>query len=135
MDNSYYMMHIGALIATGFFWWMGGTIVSCYFPFLLSAKYYYVVKKLILCKIFLSRQLNGSSKSKTRIEDRNKLPIVGLIYYIIGTILLIVFWVSDFCSIITPAISEPSPVAQFLVFLGPYFMIGMVLNCILTSLL
>lgn len=135
MDNSYYFMHIGALIGAGpLLWLWGWTTLSCYFPFLLSAKYYYVVKKPILSKILISKQLNRSSKSKTRIEDRNKLPIIGLIYYIIGAVLLIMFWVSDFCAIIEATVNEPSSVVQSLAFLTPYSIIGMLLLYMVSAL-
>lgn len=135
MDKSYYFMHIGALISVGPFIWFGGEMVSCYFPFLLSAKYYYVIKNPLLCKILISTQLNRSPKSKTRLEDRNKLPLVALIYYVLGTILLVAFVVSDICAIIQATKSEVSSVIQFLAQFAPYSIIGMMLLAILTSLL
>lgn len=136
MDSGYYFMHIGALIGIGPLMWLWGWgVLSCYFPFLLSAKYYYVVKTPILRKILISTQLNRSSKSKTRIEDRNKLPIIGLVYYMIGTILLVIFLISDFCAMIQPTINEPSSVIRLLAFLSPYTVIAIMLLYVITFLL
>lgn len=134
MDKSYYFMHIGALMSVGPFIWFGGEMVSCYFPFLLSAKYYCVIKNPLLCKILISTQLNRSPKSKTRIEDRNKLPLIALIYYIIGMILLVAFVVSDLCAVIQATKSEVSSTIQFLAPFAPYSIIGMMLLAMLSAL-
>ena len=58
-------------------------LCSCYFPFLLSAKYYYVIKIRWLRTILISQQITRSSEGKTAFEDRNKLPLMGCIYCIV----------------------------------------------------
>ena len=55
-------------------------LCSCYFPFLLSAKCYYVIKIRWLRTILISPQITRSSEGKTAFEDRNKLPLIGCIY-------------------------------------------------------
>ena len=58
-------------------------LCSCYFPFLLSAKCYYVIKIRWLRTILISTQITRSSEGKTAFEDRNKLPFIGYIYCIV----------------------------------------------------
>ena len=58
-------------------------LCSCYFPFLLSAKCYYVIKIRWLCTILISPQITRSSEGETAFEDRNKLPLIGCIYCIV----------------------------------------------------
>ena len=58
-------------------------LCSCYFPFLLSAKCYYVIKTRWLRTILISTQITRSSEGKTAFEDRNKLPLIGCIYCIV----------------------------------------------------
>lgn len=135
MDNSYYFMHIGALIGVGPLMWLWGWgMLSCYFPFLLSAKYYYVVKNPILRKILISTQLSRSQKSRTQISDRNKLPMIGIAYYVLGTISLIVFYISDICAMVKDTIGTNSSVIYSLAFLAPYSVAGIALLCVLTFL-
>ena len=58
-------------------------LCSCYFPFLLSAKCYYVIKIRWLRTILISTQITRSSEGETAFEDRNKLPFIGYIYCIV----------------------------------------------------
>jgi hypothetical protein len=55
-------------------------LCSCYFPFLLSARFYVTIKKPKLCNILISPYRNRESSSQTAYEDRNKLPLSGCIY-------------------------------------------------------
>ena len=77
-------------------------LCSCYFPFLLSAKCYYVIKIRWLRTILISPQITRSSEGKTAFEDRNKLPLIGCIYCIVVfprifcEILISIFFVISF---------------------------------------
>lgn len=55
-------------------------LCSCYFPFLLSAKFYYRVRSKKLRGILISPRRTRSKDSETAPEDRNKLPLLGCIY-------------------------------------------------------
>lgn len=55
-------------------------LCSCYFPFLLSAKFYYRVRSKKLRGILISPRRTRSKDSETAPEDRNKLPLLGCIF-------------------------------------------------------
>ena len=55
-------------------------LCSCYFPFLLSSKFYYRVRNKKLQSILISPRRTRSKDSETAPEDRNKLPLLGCIY-------------------------------------------------------
>lgn len=59
-------------------------LCSCYFPYLLSAKIYYTIKNKRLQNILIAHQRTRSADSKTKQEDRNKLPFIGCIYCIVA---------------------------------------------------
>lgn len=67
---------------------ISGRNVACYYPFLLSAKRFVVVKNPKLRQFLISDSKNRSSSTKTRVEDRDKMSILGLIYYVLQAILL-----------------------------------------------
>ena len=58
-------------------------LCSCYFPFLLSSKFYYQVRNKKLQSILISPQRTRSKDSETAPEDRNKLPLLGCVYCIV----------------------------------------------------
>lgn len=58
-------------------------LCSCYFPFLLSAKFYYRVRSKKLRGILISPRRTRSKDSETAPEDRNKLPLLGCIYCVV----------------------------------------------------
>ena len=62
---------------------VGGQSNTCYYPFLLSHKFYIIVKNPKLQKILISDQLNRSKSTQTRPEDRNKMAVLGIIHYVI----------------------------------------------------
>ena len=62
---------------------VGGQSNTCYYPFLLSHKFYIIVKNPKLQKILISNQLNRSKSTQTRPEDRNKMAVLGIIHYVI----------------------------------------------------
>ena len=84
------MKQIFVLVLTvlwlSFITWVCGRGLSCYYPFLLSAKHYVVIKNPILRKLLISDRLNRSSNTKTRLVDRDKLPMIGALYYSIRTV-------------------------------------------------
>lgn len=132
VDLGYYFMHLGALIGVGPLVWLYGWGLSCYYPFLLSARFYCVVNHPILQKILISTQLTRSQNSRTRIEDQNKLSAIGLLYYIIGAVFLAAFYVSDICVLIRDTTGMAAPVIHTLAFFSPYLIIGMAILCIVT---
>lgn len=68
-------------------------LCSCYFPFLLSARFYYTIKSPTLRSILISPQRTRDKGSKTAPKDRNKLPLLGCIYCVVTFLWL-------FCEII-----------------------------------
>ena len=58
-------------------------LCSCYFPFLLSSKFYYRVRNKKLQSILISPRRTRSKDSETAPEDRNKLPLLGCVYCIV----------------------------------------------------
>ena len=110
-------------------------LCSCYFPFLLSAKYYYVIKTRWLRTILISTQITRSSEGKTAFEDRNKLPLIGCIYCIVVfpwifceilislIFLILAFLESEF--VYSPFITELKSFEEML-FLNKYFLLFMV---------
>lgn len=77
-----------------------GRIFSCYYPFLLSRKYYITIKNARLQNLLISDQKNRSKSTKTQVEDRNKMSIVGIIYYSLQTVLLTLFYTFAICILI-----------------------------------
>ena len=67
------------------------SVCSCYYPFLLSWRAYYVVKSRRIQKILISAQRNRSSGSKTSPEDRNKMALLGCIGWLITLIWALCF--------------------------------------------
>lgn len=55
-------------------------LCSCYFPYLLSAKFYLTIKNKRLQNFLIAHQRTRSADSKTKQEDRNKMPFIGCIY-------------------------------------------------------
>lgn len=55
-------------------------LCSCYFPFLLSSKFYLTIHLPNLQNILISPQLTRPAASQTSPEDRNKLPLWGCVY-------------------------------------------------------
>lgn len=125
MESSFYLVHLGVLAGVGLFVWLWGWgMLSCYFPFLLSAKYYCRVKPPALRKLLISDRLNRSASSKTRLEDRDKLPAVGAVYYAAGAVLLGLFYVSEGCVIVRETLGTQSAAVHALAALSPCFGVG-----------
>lgn len=74
--------------------WLNGWVISCYFPFLLTARFYFTIKNPQLCRLLLSDGFNRSGSTRTRLEDRNKMPFLGVVYYITSIFLLVLLWAS-----------------------------------------
>ena len=107
-------------------------LCSCYFSFLLSAKFYYRVRNKKLQSILISPRRTRSKDSETAPEDRNKLPLLGCIYCAVIfpwllceiVILLIVFALvlleSDF--LYSPFMTNLISICEFL-YVNKYFWI------------
>lgn len=63
---------------------MIASICSCYFPYLLSWRAYYVVKSKRMQEILISEKRNRSRDSKTAPEDRNKMAFLGCICWLVN---------------------------------------------------
>ena len=74
--------------------WLVGWGTACYFPFRLTAKFYCVIRNPQLSRLLISDRFNRSSQTKTRLEDRNKLPLLSLLYDGGAAVLLVLLWVS-----------------------------------------
>ena len=105
-----------------FITWVCGRGLSCYYPFLLSAKQYVVIKNPILRKLLISDRLNRSSNTKTRLADRDKLPIIGASYYIVASILLGALYISSICTIVGDVTDTDSKLIHALATLYPYLL-------------
>lgn len=120
------MKQIFVLVLTvlwlSFIIWVCGRGLSCYYPFLLSAKHYVVIKNPILRKLLISDRLNRSSNTKTRLVDRDKLPMIGASYYIVESILLGVFYISSICTIISDVSDTDSKLIHILAAPYPYLL-------------
>ena len=85
-------MSIETCLCLIFFGWIWEVMVaiflerlcSCYFPFLLSAKFYYRVRSEKLRGILISPRRTRSKDSETAPGDRNKLPLLGCVYCIVA---------------------------------------------------
>lgn len=85
-------MSIETCLCLIFFGWIWEVMVaiflerlcSCYFPFLLSAKFYYRVRSKKLRGILISPRRTRSKDSETAPGDRNKLPLLGCVYCIVA---------------------------------------------------
>lgn len=71
-----------------------GRACSLYFPYLVTAKIYYTIKSKRLQTFFISTYLNRSLPNATDAKDRNKLPLLGCIYYAIGIPLVTVAYIA-----------------------------------------
>lgn len=110
-------------------------LCSCYFPFLLSAKYYFVIKIRWPRTILISTQITRSSGGKTAFEDRNKLPLIGCIYCIIVfpwifleiliSLLFLFFAILKSELVYSPFMTELKSFEEML-FLNKYFLLLMV---------
>ena len=60
------------------------SMCSCYFPYLLSWRAYYVVKNKRMQEILIAGQRNRSRDSKTAPEDRNKMTFLGCVCWLIN---------------------------------------------------
>ena len=86
-------MSIETCLCLIFFGWIEEVMVaiflerlcSCYFPFLLSAKFYYRVRSKKLRGILISPRRTRSKDSETAPGDRNKLPLLGCVYCIVAS--------------------------------------------------
>ena len=83
----YFFICIFITLSTGLF----SSICSCYFPFLLSWRAYYVVKSKRMQEILISEKRNRSKDSKTAPEDRNKMAFWGCIGWITTVLWTICF--------------------------------------------
>ena len=88
MGNLEWWNYLIVTLILGIIFFIGGHVQTCYYPFLLTRKFYIVIKNPKLQKILISDQLNRNRSSRTRLEDRNKLPIHGFVHYIIQSLLL-----------------------------------------------
>lgn len=132
MDFSNYLIYIGAYLSAVPILWLCGQGMSCYYPFLLSSNHYVVVKNKVLRKLLISDRLNRSASTKTRIVDRNKLPVIGAFYYIVGTGLLAMLYISGICGVIADVSHTESAILEFLAALGRYWTIGIILLTVLS---
>ena len=110
-------------------------LCSCYFPFLLSAKCYYVIKIRWLRTILISPQITKSSEGKAALGARIRLPLIGCIYCIVVfpwifceilislIFLILAFLESEF--VYSPFITELKSFEEML-FLNKYFLLFMV---------
>ena len=65
---------------------------SCYFPWLLSWRAYYIVKNKRMQKLLISKQFNRSRDTRTAPEDRNKMAFVGCVMWGANLIFTVVTW-------------------------------------------
>lgn len=131
MNSNYFDTHLvvwASWISLGPLMWVWGWgCLSCYYPFLLSAKHYVVINNSALQELLISDQLNRSSNTKTRLVDRDKLPAIGAFYYIVGAILLGAAYLSGICIIIEDVSNTSSTLIHSLAALCPYLLAGIVL--------
>ena len=107
-------------------------LCSCYFPFLLSAKFWHTIKNPKLRSILISSRRTRAEDSETAPEDRDKLPLLGCIYCAVAfpwlfceiVIILVVFALvllkSDFLH--SPFMTDLISICEFL-FVNKYFWI------------
>mgnify|MGYP003376246493 FL=1 len=85
-----------------------GRSCSLYFPYLVTGKIYYTVKSEKLQRFFISTYLNRGNPNATDPKDRDKLPLLGCIYYIVSIPLVITAYLSLIgFQITTMTLSEP----------------------------
>lgn len=60
------------------------SMCSCYSPYLLSWRAYYVVKSKRMQEILIAEQRNRSRDSKTAPEDRNKMAFLGCVCWLVN---------------------------------------------------
>lgn len=118
-------------------------LCSCYFPFLLSARYYYPIWNRRLQTLLISPQRTRSADSQTAPRDRNKLPLLGVLYcaVIIPWLLCelsLALWFTLLCLAGLGADSVPltddlMELFEFL-FLSPFFWIFIAVMPILSEL-
>ena len=107
-------------------------LCSCYFPFLLSAKFYYRVRSKKLRGILISPRRTRSKDSETAPEDRNKLPLLGCVYCIVVflwllseliiVLLFLILYISKSNFVLSPFMNILKDICFFL-FTSHYFWI------------
>ena len=85
-----------------------GRVCSSYFPCLISSKYYFIIKNQRLQNILIRRYLNRSLEEEVSKEDRNKLSMLGCIYYAVIIPFIIIGHISLICALIGYFLSIPS---------------------------
>ena len=94
--QSYIIVFIGCIIFTITIG-LVASMCSCYYPWLLSWRAYYVVKSERMRKILLSGQYNRDRATRTAPEDRNKMALVGCVmwagnlFFTVGTWSILIF--------------------------------------------
>lgn len=61
-----------------------GRACSAYFPFLATSKFYYEIKSPKLKGILISPHIDRTLTIAADYKDRNKLPLIGCIWYIMA---------------------------------------------------
>lgn len=89
-------------------------LCSCYFPFLLSEKFYYIVKNPKLCSVLISPRRTRTKDSETAPKDRNKLPFLGCIYCIVAFPWLFLEFIIPFSFLILGIIGSDFIYSQFM---------------------
>ena len=64
-----------------------GRVIGCWYPFLLSGKHYIVIKDPKLRSLLIADGRNRSRSTLTREEDRDKLSLLGAVYYLLQAVL------------------------------------------------
>ncbi len=67
---------------------LSGQSISCYYPFLLSRRFFFRVKHPRRQRLLISEQKNRSSGTRTRLENWDKMSLLGIIYYPLQAFLL-----------------------------------------------
>lgn len=64
-----------------------GRVIGCWYPFLLSGKHYLTIKHPKLQALLIADGRNRSKSTLTRPEDRDKLSLFGILYYLLMSFL------------------------------------------------
>ena len=70
---------------------------SSYFPCLISSKIYFTIKSPKLQEFLIRRYLNRSLEVEVAEEDRNKLSLIGGIYYAVIALLTVLGYIALIC--------------------------------------
>lgn len=100
-------------LALSFCVFVGGESYTCYYPFLLSHKFYITIKNPKLQKILISNQLNRSKSTQTRLVDRNKMAVLGIIHYVIQIPIYAALYVMSLWLIVSKVIGLASGMSSF----------------------